>query len=552
MIKPIRSVILAFILMAGLTPAFAQAPPPVPALPDAERRQTYAISGTTCACNVNFALYGDGSDFQSWVEVYLNGVRVNFNDATFGWTITSPSGPIGSIARPITNAVLTFNSAQTGTVQIVGARRPRRAAQFSENSGVSARDMNQVLTDIVATQRETWDKTNDVTGRAIVSQPGNTLGMLPLPSTCAGTFLGFDSTGLNPICIAGGGSGGAAVTLPVTSGHLPVFDGTTGLIKDSGVGLGTAFYDPGSLNNCALSATVSANALTVAIKTQAGADPTPAAACTISFRSATAGSGAYSSVAVTAATSFSTATSGSTFGVGNNVPFRLWVTAWNNAGSVSLGLSRQSDTTGWYPIEESELNSSTACSSCGTATSTGVFYTTAAQSSVPIRILGYLEWGSGLVSAGVWATAPTKTVLSGPGMRKPGDAVQTKTASSTSNATSTSLTPANTGLSVSISPVSAVNLVQVYSTATIAQSTNNVVTHVRLARGGTFVGTSKKLLSQAGNALFAPTSLSTFDLPGTTSSTNYALQYWNGSAGTAVLNGTDGDGSEITATEIQG
>ncbi|MET4170828.1 hypothetical protein ABIB99_001910 [Bradyrhizobium sp. LA6.1] len=194
--------VLALTLIAGATPAFAQAPGPVPALPDAERRTSYSISGTTCTCNVNFALYGDSTDFQNWVEVYLNGVRVNFNDTTYGWAITSPSGSLGSIARPITNAVLTFNSAQTGTVQIVGARRPRRAAQFSENSGVSARDMNQVLTDIVATQRETWDKTNDVTGRAVLAAPGETLALLPSAASRANTGACFDNSGNLTSCIS--------------------------------------------------------------------------------------------------------------------------------------------------------------------------------------------------------------------------------------------------------------------------------------------------------------------------------------------------------------
>jgi hypothetical protein len=48
----IRRAILAFALIAGITPAFAQAPPPIPALPDTERRTSYSISASTCACSV--------------------------------------------------------------------------------------------------------------------------------------------------------------------------------------------------------------------------------------------------------------------------------------------------------------------------------------------------------------------------------------------------------------------------------------------------------------------------------------------------------------------
>src|SRR6202035_2170341 len=119
----IRRFILASALMAGISSSFAQ-PAPVPALPDTERRTTYSISGTTCTCAVNFALYGDSTDFQNSVEVWLNGAQVNFNDVALGCTITSPSGSRSTVARPITDAVLTFTFPQPGTVQIVGARRP--------------------------------------------------------------------------------------------------------------------------------------------------------------------------------------------------------------------------------------------------------------------------------------------------------------------------------------------------------------------------------------------------------------------------------------------
>jgi hypothetical protein len=222
-------------MFASVAAAFAQVPAPVPALPDSERRTTYSISATTCACAINFALLGDGTDFQNWIEVFLNGVRVNFNDATFGWTVTSPSGTLSTLARPITNAVLTFTAPQTGTIQIVGARRPRRTSQFNEGAGVPTRNFNQVLTDIIATQREEWDKTNDVTGRALLSQPGNTIGLLPLPSVCASRFLGFDATGLIPLCLAGGpGSGNVVGPAISTDGDFALFNGATGaLLKDA-------------------------------------------------------------------------------------------------------------------------------------------------------------------------------------------------------------------------------------------------------------------------------------------------------------------------------
>jgi hypothetical protein len=135
----------ALSLLSTFGAALAQ-PAPIPALPDAERRISFSITNSTCACSLgaNLALYGDGNDFANWVEVFINGIRVNFNDPTFGWTITSQSGtPLANLPRPITDGVLTFTNPQTGTVQIVGARRPRRVAQFAENMGVPARNLNQ-------------------------------------------------------------------------------------------------------------------------------------------------------------------------------------------------------------------------------------------------------------------------------------------------------------------------------------------------------------------------------------------------------------------------
>jgi hypothetical protein len=185
----------ALSLVSSVAASFAQIPPAVPALPDAERRTTYTLTAQTCACSVGFAIFGDGTDYQSWVEVFFNGTRVNYNDATFGWTITSPTGTLGLIPRPITDAVLTFTNPQTGTVQIVGARRPRRMVQIQEGRGVAARDFNQAFTDIVAQNRETWDKTNDVTGRAILAPPGEIIALLPKAASRANQGACFDSSG---------------------------------------------------------------------------------------------------------------------------------------------------------------------------------------------------------------------------------------------------------------------------------------------------------------------------------------------------------------------
>ena len=231
----LRKLSFAALLALTFAPAFGQAPPAVPALPDSERRTSYSISGTTCACSVGFALYGDSTDFQNWIEVYLNGVRVNYNDSTYGWTITSATGSLATIPRPVTDGLLTFTNAQTGTVQIVGARRPRRTSTFSENRGVAARDLNQILNDMIAQNRETWDKTNDLTGRMLLGLPGESIATMPGAATRAGKFLYFDGTGLIPQFTTGAAGTGNVVG-PASSvvGHFATWANTAGtLLQDT-------------------------------------------------------------------------------------------------------------------------------------------------------------------------------------------------------------------------------------------------------------------------------------------------------------------------------
>jgi hypothetical protein len=162
-----RAIYAAAMLIGLLAPALSQAPPAVPALPDTQRLTAYSISASLCDCAVGFALYGDGTDADNWIQVYLNGTRILSTDPAHGWFLSSATGPIGAIPLPITDAFLNFSVPQTGTVQIVGARRPRRLSQFPENRGITARDFNEALTDIVAQNRENWDKVNGLTTGAM-------------------------------------------------------------------------------------------------------------------------------------------------------------------------------------------------------------------------------------------------------------------------------------------------------------------------------------------------------------------------------------------------
>ncbi|MDI1265586.1 MAG: hypothetical protein PS018_20255, partial [bacterium] len=322
------------------------------------------------------------------------------------------------------------------------------------------------------------------------------------------------------ITTPGSGGGGGSVTSVTAGVGL-----SGGVITTSGTI--NSYLDANALTNCTLAASVASNNLTVSLKTQSGADPSASVPCWISFRSATLATGDYTAVAVTAATAV-VFNSGSTLGTANNTPFLLWVTAWNNAGTVALGLSKQSTSSGQiYPLVEHLLQSTTACAACAGATSAGVFYTPSALSSKAMRIAGFMEWGSGLTTAGTWASGPTRIQMFGPGVPRPGVVIQSISSPWSTNfscsGTCTTPTFLATGQSVSISPTMASSLINVTARAPLGQTIANKGAVVKLYRGSTALTGSQSIYNAGGLAQLGQTIYSS-DAPGTTSSTAY--QTW--------------------------
>ena len=139
-----------------------------------------------------------------------------------------------------------------------------------------------------------------------------------------------------------------------------------------------------------ITATVATNILTL------GLNP-----CSLDFRSSTASSGATTTRNVTAAISM-TVSNGSTLGTVNAVASKLAVLAIDNAGTVELAVVNAN---AYGLLDERVLISTTAEGGTGTADSGTVIYSTTARTSVPFRIVGYVE--STQATAGAYATAPS-------------------------------------------------------------------------------------------------------------------------------------------------
>lgn len=195
--------------------------------------------------------------------------------------------------------------------------------------------------------------------------------------------------------------------------------------------------------NASITSSVAGNALTIALKTGAGADASSASSILLPFRSATATDGTVTVVAVTAATSL-VISSGSTLATSNNNPFRIWVVLFNDAGVIRLGAMRSVGNAAVDSIRTlsiAELASSTAEGGAGAADSGRTFYTGTAVTSKPYCILGYLEWNAGLATAGTWASDATHKQVYGPGCNLPGDLVQGDATYDISSATGTTVLP---------------------------------------------------------------------------------------------------------------
>lgn len=198
-----------------MPPAHIAAMTAIPALPDAERRTRTTVSASTGPVSVGFDVYGNSTDYANWLEVYADGVKLT---AVTDWTLDSPSGSLATLARPITDARVTFTSAVTATVDIVGADRPRRATQLVEGQGVSAHAFNQFATQMIARLREAWDI---IKTRALIGRPGEAVDLtLPTIASRAGNYLTFDSDGKPTATAAPVLGGGTLANNAVTNAYL--------------------------------------------------------------------------------------------------------------------------------------------------------------------------------------------------------------------------------------------------------------------------------------------------------------------------------------------
>lgn len=139
-----------------------------------------------------------------------------------------------------------------------------------------------------------------------------------------------------------------------------------------------------------ITASVAANALTLTL------NPT-----TLSFRATPLTSGTVNNRSIGSPVSL-VISSGSTLGTANATQSRIALLAIDNAGTVELAAVNLA---GGNNLDETTLITTVAEGGAGAADSANVIYSATARTSVPFRVVGYVE--STQATAGTWATAPS-------------------------------------------------------------------------------------------------------------------------------------------------
>lgn|SRR5215475_2568065 len=322
-----------------------------------------------------------------------------------------------------------------------------------------------------------------------------------------------------------------------------------------------ALMPSGGMFNGTLTVSASGSALTVALKTKQGTDPTATDPVYFFFRNSNATSGDYIVLTVTAALSF-TVSSGSTLGVTSSKAFRVWFTAFADGavspdvidtvriGAVQCAI-RTVGSEQIFALQSGGLQSSTAEGGAGAADSAGTIYTGIAVTNRPMILLGYAEWNATGITAGTWTTTNLDHVqLFGFGVKQPGDVVQKISATSAPSSSITSTTYVTTTKTLSITPKSAANLIEAFAVNGNSTSASDQGCTTMISRGNTnntnMIGAEGSMYGQSGGTLTISQTNQAFDTPNTTSSQLYCVQNKKVSAGA----GNVGLSSSITGIMV--
>jgi hypothetical protein len=156
--------------------------------------------------------------------------------------------------------------------------------------------------------------------------------------------------------------------------------------------------NPDEITNLSLAASVASNALTIAVKTKAGANAAATDPIYVAMRDATAANGTWNRRSITAALSV-TVSSGSTLGHSSSTDEPIYIYLIDNSGTLELAVSSRL-------YDDGSIVTTTAEGGAGGADSRTAIYSTTARTDVPLRLIGRANSNQG--TAGTYAAVPTE------------------------------------------------------------------------------------------------------------------------------------------------
>jgi hypothetical protein len=288
--------------------------------------------------------------------------------------------------------------------------------------------------------------------------------------------------------------------------------------------------------NLQINATVSTNALTIAVVGNNGSNASASNPILVAFRDATIANGDPVFESITGALSITIASTHTMGCQSSSIFCRLRVYLANNAGTVALCAYNSVNSSGpsIVGINEQALQSSASGTTGGSSAQTP-YCSTSSLSNVAVREIGYIDIAES--TAGTWATGPTYVQLMGPGVKKAGDIVQHLVVSTSSQTQSSTTSYVGGAPAVSITPTSAANLIHIQAIGTAALSGSDGTWQVFRASGGsgactTAVGNTLPL-SLSGVGVFSVTA-DAYDAPNTSSQQTYEVCVKNSSTNTTT------------------
>lgn len=472
------------------------------------------------------------------------GTTVSGDVACWNNTVGTLLKDCGAPLNAATNNTWTGTNNFTSTFQIMGATETFPASgnivgtsdvQTLTNKSISGSEINSGTLTATVMPAFTGDVTNSA-GTVATTISAGAVTNAKMAAGAANTIKG-SVNGSSEADLAVGSCSGANQAINWTSGTGPGCATLSATTAGFGLNLATGVmsisqsqppYGFDSPVNMGLTATAGASALTINIVGANGSAPSATNPVLVPFRSLAGGGTATGTpvwTAITAATSL-VIPSGATLGTSSsNVPFRIWLFLEYNAGAPEIVAAVCSSTTQVFPCSSWEFNRTATTTITGLAASSGVPYSTTGVSNDAIRIIGYCDFASGLATAGAWASACTTLQLFGPGIKKPGDPIQTIYVQSATAATTTasSLTALTNGLTQPITLSSAMNLIRLdfRGTVNLSGSSTGGAQLYRTSVATATPGRAFNVAPTAGTS--TPASLLAFDAPGVVTAVTYGI-----------------------------